>query len=131
MMESSGHVRVSNRLDDETDGDVARKEPFVLDRVEASNAGVAVHARRRRDGFCSGSLRRRQRIQPRVSTGRGVGIVFGPIRSCFDSGALLKQLFDLFIFVEQQDICQHSSVVVGQDVTSRPSRNRMTSWDRA
>ncbi len=51
MIESRGDVLESNRLDDEIDSDAVRNEPFVLDRVEASNAGGAVHARRRRDGF--------------------------------------------------------------------------------
>ena len=57
--------------------------------------------------------RRDKELPTRVSSGRAVCIVFRPIRSCFDFGTLLKQLFEWFIFVEQHAICQQASVVVG------------------
>ena len=54
MMESSRRFRVTDRLDGEMDGDSVQKEAFAVARVEASSAGVAVHASRRRDGFLFG-----------------------------------------------------------------------------
>ena len=117
-MGPAGHVRISKRPDDETDGVSVGKEPLILDRVEASIAGVAFHGRRRRDGLLfeelAASAKDAAHGEFRKNCLHHVRVDLPLIRSY----ALLEEVFELFIFVEQHAICQVSPVVLGQKVGS-------------